>query len=119
MRAPGELQEKIDHLIWYKQMLVSDFYVMDMTAKNHGIITAFCRTIDNEIAMLRWALGQVEETWTDDFSSADDIQQYYQQLPPTEFVHLPTGKSLSYWVEKGIVAPARPGPYVDTEFSPR
>jgi len=119
MRVSGELQEKIDHLTWYKQTLLADFYVIDMTAKQHALVATFCRTIDNEIQMLRWALGQVEQTWTDDLSHAIDIQEYFKQLPSTEFVHLPPGKSVNYWREKGISLPARPGSYIETEYSPR
>lgn len=119
MRTQTELEEKIAHLTWYKQTLIHDFHILDMSAKKHALVAAFCRTVDNEIMMLKWALGQVEQTWTDDLSRVSDIQHYYEQLPPTEFVHLPYGRNIWYWDEKGITIPDSPGPYVEVEHSPQ
>lgn len=89
MRTATELQEKIAHLTWYKHEVILHFYLIPMTAQAHAVAAAFYRTIDNEIALLRWALGQTEQTWSDDHSGYMDIIDRVENLPPTEFPHFP------------------------------
>jgi hypothetical protein len=108
MRHPNEIQEKIDHLLWYKQVVISHFRLIDMSAKKHALLAAYYRTIDNEISMLRWVLGQTEQTWSDDLSTTIDIVDLVEKLPPTEFPHLPYGRRASeYWPTR----PSRICPY--------
>lgn len=98
MRTPTELQEKIDHLSWFKHELSYYFRVTPLGPKKHAVLAAFYRTIDNEIAMLRWVLGQTENTWSDDLSGSMDFRYYVDDLPPTEFPHLPANrKPAEYW----------------------
>lgn len=98
MRTPTELQEKIAHLLWYKQELIYYFQLIDMRAHQHAIMAAYYRTIDNEISILRWALSEIDATWSDDTSMYMDLVDVVEQLPPTEFPHLPYKRSsLEYW----------------------
>lgn len=89
MRTPTELREKIAHLLWYKQELIYYFRLIDMRAHEHAVMAAYYRTVDNEIAMLRWALGEVDSTWSDDTSMYMDLVDVVKNLPPTEFPYLP------------------------------
>ncbi len=108
MRTATELQEKIDHLTWYKQQVIFYFRMIPLSAQRHAVAAAFYRTIDNEIALLRWALGQTEQTWSDDHSGADDPVHRVELLPPTEFPHLPyKQRSGDYWPTR----PAKVCPY--------
>jgi hypothetical protein len=104
MRTSTELQEKLDHLIAYKEEIKVDFLVIDMSKQRHAVLAAYYRTLDNEMAMLRWALGQIEETWSDDLSQCIDMTDHFDSLPPTEFVHLPYGKNMGYWDKKPVQA---------------
>lgn len=98
MRTVTELQEKIDHLSWFKHELGYYFRTTPLGPKKHAVLAAFYRTIDNEIAMLRWVLGQTENTWSDDTSQSLDFQHYVDDLPATEFPHLPANrKATEYW----------------------
>jgi hypothetical protein len=94
MRTSTELQEKIDHLIAYKEELHLHFKIIDMSKQKNAILAAFYRTVDNEIAMLRWALGEVEQTWSDDMSGHIDMECYFDSLPPTEFGWQPNAHQL-------------------------
>jgi hypothetical protein len=114
MRTAAQIQEKIEHLAHYKKEVMFQFKVIDMSAKKHAILAAYYRTIDNEISMLRWVLGQTEQTWSDDLSNATDIQDGFDKLPPTEFAHLPYGRTVSHWGEKLVT----PGPYINGPDSP-
>lgn len=115
MRAATELQEKIDHLTWYKQEVIYYFRIMDMSARKHAVLAAFYRTIDNEIALLRWALGQSEQTWSDDHFGAIDIEDRVDRLPATEFPHLPyKQRPNDYWPTR----PVKPCPYFVGPDSP-
>jgi hypothetical protein len=105
MRTAAQIQEKIDHLVALKEELKVHFRVIDMAKQRHAVMAAYYRTLDNETAMLRWALGQVEETWSDDLSQCIDMTDHFDSLPPTEFVHLPYGKNMGF-----AQAPGEPGP---------
>lgn len=123
MRHPIELREKIDHLTWYKQEVIYYFRIMPMSAQKHAVLAAFYRTIDNEIALLRWALGEIEQTWSDDHSGADDIAHRVELLPPTEFPHLPYKRHAGeYWSTRPVqVCPYLAGPDSpsdDPDFNP-
>ncbi len=111
MRTIAQIQEKIEHLLHYKKEVISQFHVIDMSAKKHAILAAYYRTIDNEISMLRWVLGQSEQTWSDDLSGSIDIQDLFDKLPATEFYHTPHGQKPS---GKGL----SPGPYIGGPDSP-
>jgi hypothetical protein len=115
MRTAAQIQEKIEHLLYYKKEVIFQFKVIDMSAKKHAILAAYYRTIDNEIAMLRWVLGQKEQTWSDDLSNSIDIGDGFDKLPSTEFPHLPYGQRSSvYWGERVV----SPDPYIDGPDSP-
>lgn len=116
MRTTAQVQEKIDHLIWCKETLKFDFHIVNLTKSKHELLSTYYRTIDNEISMLRWVLGQVEQTWSDDLSGSTDFTDHFDALAPTEFVHLPHDKNQSHWNDKRI---SSPGPYVEIVHSLR
>lgn len=98
MRTATELQEKIDHLTWYKQEVIYYFRIIPLSAQKHAVAAAFYRIIDNEIALLRWVLGQTEQTWSDNHAGADDPAHRVELLPPTELPHLPSKRRADeYW----------------------
>ncbi len=94
MRTTAEIQEKIEHLLFYKQELMIHFRVINLSRQKHAAISAFYRTVDNEIAMLRWALGELDETWSDDLSKHIDMETFFDSLPPTEYPRLPHKQEL-------------------------
>lgn len=112
MRTPTELQEKIDHLTWYKHELIYYFRLIPLSTRKHAIVAAYYRTVDNEIALLRWALGQIEQTWTDNLGGAIDLVDLVDKLPPTQFPHLPYKQRASdYWPTPPVkVCPYFSGP---------
>jgi hypothetical protein len=115
MRTAAQIQEKIEHLLHYKKEVIFQFQLIDMSVKKHAVLAAYYRTIDNEISMLRWVLGQVEQTWSDDLSNSIDIEDGFDNLPSTEFPHLPYGQRCSsYWSEEVV----GPGPYINGPDSP-
>jgi hypothetical protein len=89
MRTAAEIQEKIEHLISYKKELYVHFKVIELSKQKHAALSAFYRTVDYEIDMLRWALGLVDATWSDDLSQHIDMQCYFDALPPTEYPRKP------------------------------
>lgn len=98
MRTQTELQEKIDYLTWFKHDLEYQFKITPLSAQRYAVATAFYRTIDNEIAMVRWCLGQLENTWEDDLSNFIDLFSPLDQAPATEYPHLPYKRSATeYW----------------------
>lgn len=116
MRTAAQIQEKIEHLLHIKKEVIFQFQLIDLSIKKHAVVAAYYRTIDNEIAMLRWVLGQAEQTWSDDLSGTIDFVDGFDKLPPSEFPHLPYGqRSHSYWSEKPVI----PGPYIEGPDSPK
>lgn len=89
MRTAAELQEKIEHLIGYKKELRLHFEVIELSKHKHWAVSSFYRTVDNEIMMLRWALGLTEETWSDDLSGHIDMECFFDALPSTEYPRRP------------------------------
>lgn len=106
MRTSTELQEKIDHLIAYKEELHLHFRVIDMSKHKNAVLAAFYRTVDNEIAMLRWALGEIDQTWSDDMSGHMDMECYFDSLPPTEFGWQPNAHQLRATAKKNAALTA-------------
>jgi hypothetical protein len=94
MRTAAEIQEKIEHLFSYKQELTLHFRVINLSRHKHAAISAFYRSVDNEIAMLQWALGELEQTWSDDLSEHIDMETFFDSLPPTEYPRLPNKQEL-------------------------
>lgn len=95
MKTPSEIQQKIDALISHKADALEVFGLLSMSRERHAAVSAFARTLDNEIAMLRWVLGEVEQTWTDRLQlHYMDIVHYYDMLPTTEYPRLPHRQEL-------------------------
>lgn len=89
MRTAEEIHEKIAHLLDYKQELMIHFRVIELSKQKHAAVSSFYRTVDNEIDMLRWVLGLVDVTWSDDLSQHIDMECYFDALPPTEYPRKP------------------------------
>lgn len=116
MRTPTELQEKIDFLTWFKHDLDYQFRITPLSAQKHAVASAFYRTIDNEIAALRWCLGQLENTWEDDLSQFIDLFSPLRQPPVTEYPHLPYNRTArEYWGRR----PQIPCAYISGPDSPK
>ena len=96
MRTPSEIQQKIDALLSHKADALEVFALLPMSRDRHAAVSAFARTLDNEIVMLRWVLGEVDQTWTDRLLlDYIDIVHFFDKLPPTEYPRLPHRQELA------------------------
>lgn len=123
MRTLTEVLERIAYLDWFKKDLVYHFQVTPMTKQKHAVAAAFYRTLDNEIAMLRWFLGDIENTWSDDTSHYIDLVDVVEKLPPTDFPHLPhKRRPAEYWGVNPVPVcryfPGPDSPSDDPSFNP-
>ncbi len=94
MRTAAELKTKIDHLTALKAETSAVFAVLPLSKQKHAVLTAFARTIDNEIELLRWVLGELDNTWSDGLLQYVDILDYFEQIPLTEYPRLPHRQEL-------------------------
>jgi hypothetical protein len=84
-----EIQEKLDHLATVKKEITLHFEVISLSKQKHAVLAAYYATIDNEIALLRWVLGEQEQTWSDDLSGHIDMEMYSDAQPATTFPRKP------------------------------
>lgn len=91
MRTLNELLERKAYLEWFRKQLVYDFQTTPLSRYWYAVASAYFRTLDNEIDMLRWVLGEVENTWEDDLSGWNSLLDVVQAEPQTHYPHLPSG----------------------------
>lgn len=89
MRTLNEVQERKAYLEWFRKQLVYDFQTTPLSRYWYTVASAFFRTLDNELNMLRWMLGEVENTWQDDLSGWNSLLDIVQAAPETRYPHLP------------------------------
>jgi hypothetical protein len=89
MRTEAELREELAWLINYKKEVVLHFKVIELSKRKHALLAAFYATLDHEADLLRWVLGEDLVLWRDDFSAHNDIQAFFDSLPPSEFPRNP------------------------------
>lgn len=98
MRTLNEILERKDYLEWFRHNLVYDFQTTPLSKYWHAVASAYFRTLDNEIDMLRWMLGELENTWEDDMSKWHCLLDVVQAEPQTRYPHLPLkADSNLYW----------------------
>lgn len=85
MRSETEIREELAHLITFKKEVVRHFELIELKKHKHALLGAFYATLDHEIDLLRWILGEDVALWRDDMSKHSDIEDFFDSLPPTEF----------------------------------
>ena len=85
MRTEAEIREELAWLIAYKKEVIIHFQVIELSKYKHALLGAFYATIDHEIDLLRWTLGEDVTLWRDDLSKSNDMQEFFDSLPPTDF----------------------------------
>jgi len=97
MRTLNEILERKAYLEWYRHDLVYHFKTTPLSKYWHAVASAYFRTLDNEIDMLRWMLGELENTWVD-LASWDSLLDPVQAEPQTRYPHLPLKADYhTYW----------------------
>lgn len=94
MRTEAELREELAWLTAYKKEVIVHFQVIELSKHKHALLAAFYATIDHEIDLVRWALGEDIALWRDDFSGHDDMQCFFDSLPPSDFPRKPWPQEL-------------------------
>jgi hypothetical protein len=85
MRSETEIREELTGLIAFKKTVTRHFEAIELTKYKYALLGAFYTTIDHEIDLLRWILGEDIALWRDDMSKHTDIEQFFDSLPPTDF----------------------------------
>lgn len=88
MRTLNEVLERKAYLEWFRHDLVYHFKTTPLSKYWHTVASAYFRTLDNEIDMLRWMLGELENTWVD-LGGWDSLLDMVQAEPQTRYPRLP------------------------------
>jgi hypothetical protein len=94
MRTEEELREELAWLTAYKTEVSFHFKVIELSKHKHALLAAFYATIDHEIHLLRWILGEDIVLWRDDMSKSNDMQDFFDSLPPSDFPRKPWPQEL-------------------------
>ncbi|RZJ94166.1 MAG: hypothetical protein EOO60_03620 [Hymenobacter sp.] len=97
MRTINEVLERKAYLEWFRKNLVYEFQKTELSRYWYTVASAYFRTLDNEIDMLRWMLGEIENTWEDDLSGWDCMLDIVQAEPQTRYPHLPKGADYHFF----------------------
>lgn len=98
MRTLNEVLERKAYLEWFRKDLVYEFQTTRLSRYWYTVASAYFRTLDNEIDMLRWLLGEIENTWEDDMSNWNCLLDVVQAEPQTRYPHLPKGADYrTFW----------------------
>lgn len=89
MRTLNEILERKAYLEWFRHDLAYEFATTPLSRYWYTVASAYFRTLDNEIDMLRWVLGELENTWQDDMSKWMSLLEVVQEEPQTRYPHLP------------------------------
>jgi endogenous inhibitor of DNA gyrase (YacG/DUF329 family) len=104
MRTEAELREELTWLINYKKEVIVHFKVIQLSKHKHALLAAFYATIDHEIDLLRWALGEDIVLWRDDMSKSNDMEEFFDSLPPSDFPRKPCPQELVAAARKAKMA---------------
>lgn len=85
MRTESEIREELAHLIAFKKVVVRHFELIELKKHKHALLGAFYATLDHEIDLLRWILGEDIALWRDDMSKHSDIEVFYDSLSIVDF----------------------------------
>lgn len=94
MRTESEIREELAWLIAYKKEVIVHFRVIELSKHKHALLGAFYATIDHEIDLLRWILGEDISLWRDNLSGSSDMEEFFDSLPPTDFPRKPWPQEL-------------------------
>lgn len=98
MRTVNEILERKAYLEWFRHDLAYEFQTTPLSKRKHELASAFYRTLDNEIDMLRWVLGELENTWEDDLRGWIDLYSFVEVEAQTKYPHLPLKADYhTYW----------------------
>lgn len=94
MRTETEIREELAWLIDYKKEVTVHFRVIELSKHKYALLAAFYATIDHEIDLLRWALGEDVVLWRDNLDKFNDMQDLFDALPPSDFPRHPWPQEL-------------------------